>query len=67
MLNKTQTITAIQEINRSASRDWLDFFEVSALRHYLDHLQQTLQPRGGESVWVRPGETPAVVTRRPTF
>ncbi len=67
MLNKTQTITAIQEINRSASRDWLDFFEVSALRHYLDHLQQTIQPRGGESVWVRPGETPAVVTRRPTF
>ncbi len=67
MLNKTQTIASIQEINRSVSRDWLDLFDVSALRQYLDHLQQTIQPRGGESVWIRPGETPAVVTRRPTF
>ncbi len=67
MLNKTQTNVAIQEINRSVSSDWLDVFDVSALRHYLDHLQQTIQPRGGESVWIRTGETPAVVTRRPTF
>ena len=67
MLNKTQTIVAIQEINRSVSRDWLDVFDVSALRYYLDHLQQTIQPRGAESFWIRRGETPAVVTRRPTF
>ena len=65
MLSKTQIIASIQQINRSAHRDWLEFFDIDALRRYLDHLHCTLEPRGGRSAWIRPGDTPAVVTRHP--
>ena len=65
MISKAQIIDAIQQLNRSARRDWLDMFARPALRRYLDHLELTLEPRG--SVWVRPGETPAVVTRNPSW
>ncbi len=65
MISKAKLIDSIQQINRSANRDWLDLFDVSDLRHYLDHLQQTLEPRGAGSVWLRPSESSAVVTRRP--
>lgn len=65
MLSKEQIIQAIQQINRSARQEWLSLFDVSALRRYLDHLQRTLEPRGGHSIWVRPNETSAVVTREP--
>ena len=66
MLNKNQIIDHIQEINRSARREWLDVFDERALEHYLDHLQRTLEPRGGSSRWQRIGDTRAVVTRRPS-
>ena len=66
MLNKNQIIEGIQQINRSARQEWLSLFDASALHRYLDHLQRTLEPRGGHSVWVRPNETTAVVTREPT-
>ena len=49
MLDKAKIIDAIREINVSAARDWLDRFEAPALHHYLDHLQRTLEPRGGVS------------------
>ena len=62
-----QIINAIQELNRSARRDWLDAFAIPALRRYLDHLEVTLEPRGRGSVWVRSGETPAIVTRTPSW
>jgi hypothetical protein len=65
MLSKDQIIAGIQQINRSAQQEWLSLFDVSALRRYLDHLQRTLEPRGGHSVWVRPNETAAVMTREP--
>ena len=65
MLDKTQVIQGIQQINRSAKKDWLISFDLSALNRYLDHLQRTLEPRGGHSVWVRTPETPAIVTRDP--
>jgi len=65
MLNKNQIIEGIQQINRSARQEWLSLFDVSALSRYLDHLQRTLEPRGGHSIWVRPNETNAVVTREP--
>lgn len=64
MVNKAQLISEIQQINRSADREWLARFDLQALRRYLEHLQQTLEPRGSESFWLRLAETPAVVTRR---
>jgi len=64
-MTKVQIIRAIQELNHSAHQDWLGLFDTVALRKYLDHLQITLEPRGGRSVWTRPGDTRAVVTRHP--
>ncbi len=67
MLTKPQLIHSIQEINNSAQGDWLAMFEVSALNRYLDHLQITLEPRGGASRWIRPNDAPVIVTRRPAI
>ena len=61
MLSKATIIEHIQQINRSARYEWLEMFDISALRRYLDHLQHALEPRGGGSVWIRTGETPAIV------
>jgi hypothetical protein len=67
MLSKFQIIEAILQINRSVRFEWLAAFDASSLRRYLDHLQLTLEPRGRRSVWHRPGETAAVVTRQPAL
>lgn len=66
MLNKDQVITAIQQINRSARQEFLMVFDTSALQRYLDHLQQSQEPRGGHSIWVRSGDTRAIVSRQPS-
>lgn len=63
MLNKNQLISSIQEINLSARADWLELFDISALRNYLNNLQRTLEPRGAESGWIRLGDTPPIVGR----
>ena len=65
MISKEQLIEHIQQINRSARRDWLAVFDVSALQHYLDHLLVTIEPRGGTSRWLRTSTGHAAVTRRP--
>jgi hypothetical protein len=65
MLSKVQLIEGIQEVNQSARRDWLDLFDVTALKRYLDHLNWMLGPRGGHSPWERPNETRAMLTRQP--
>ena len=64
MLTKEQLIDGIQRINAAADREFLESFDWHALRRYLDHLQITLEPRGLESRWKRPGDTAAVVWRR---
>lgn len=64
MLSKTTLIDHIQQINRSASHDWLAMFDIEALKRYLDHLQFGLEPRNGQSRWSRSGDTPAVMTGR---
>ncbi len=66
MVDKGLLIDEIQRINPSAGRDWLAFFDATALRMYLDHLQLTLEPRGRHSIWRRQAETSAIVTRRPS-
>ena len=61
MLNKSQLIGSIQEINRSVKADWLEMFDISALRNYLNNLQHTLEPRGRDSHWTRLGDTPPFI------
>jgi hypothetical protein len=65
MITKPKVIEAIQLINQSAKREWLDSFRTPALRRYLDRLELTLGPRGRGSTWTRRHETPAIVTRKP--
>ena len=64
MISKDQVIEHIQQINRSARRDWLAVFDISALQQYLDHLLITLEPRGRLSTWLRPAGHSAALTRR---
>lgn len=63
MLTKPQIVDAIMSVNRSATFEFLMSFDVLDLRRYLEHLQIICEPRGSDSVWVRPADTPAVVTQ----
>lgn len=64
MLDKNQLIDLILKNNPGSNREWLAQFESGQLRSYLDHLEMTLEPRGRNSRWARPGDTPAVVWRK---
>ncbi len=64
-MDKITLIDSIRQINCSARPDWLSGFDAPALRLYLDHLRMTLEPRGRGHGWIRRGDTPAIVTRRP--
>lgn len=66
-LTKARIIEAIQQLNKSARREWLELFATPALCRYLDHLQVTLEPRDRTSTWTRPQENRAVVTRTPCW
>ncbi len=63
MLDKDHLIDEITGMNPSAGRDWLELFDADDLRRYLDHLHHGSEPRGGDSVWHREGDTPPVVMR----
>ena len=60
---KDHLIQSIREFNRTARRDWLSQFDTDSLQRYLDHLLHGSEPRGGTGRWVRPGDTPAMVSR----
>jgi len=62
--SREQLVEAIRQENRSASLEFLLGFDDRALKTYLDRLQLIHGHRGRTSVWVRTGETPAIVTRR---
>ena len=64
MLTKDRLIELIRETNSSPSREWLMAFRTDQLQSYLDHLDMTHEPRGRQSRWARPGDTPAVVWRK---
>ena len=66
MTSRSKVIDAIQQINRSAQRHWLESFDTPALKRYLDHLELTLEPRGRRSVWVRSPDSRAAFTRSPS-
>ncbi|MCA9288093.1 MAG: hypothetical protein KDA05_05885 [Phycisphaerales bacterium] len=62
-LTREQVIDRILQFNPSAKIEFLDTFSESSLSHYLDHLVATAAPRGRDAVWVRRGESPAIVGR----
>ena len=62
-MSKQQLIEAIRNHNKSASVDFLYDFTETDLIKYLHHLRYINRPRGKYSVWVRPGDTAAIVTR----
>jgi hypothetical protein len=62
-LNREQVIDRIIQFNRSARVEFLESFDDSRLNHYLDHLIATSIPRGPDAVWVRRGETAAIMSR----
>ena len=62
-MSKQQIIEEIRRHNRSAQPDFLGMFDEPALERYLRRLTQVHGHRGRSSVWVRDGETAAIVTR----
>ncbi len=62
-MGKQQIIDAIRIHNKSASEQFLADFNEPDLMKYLHHLRYENRPRGRYSVWVRPGDTAAIVTR----
>ncbi len=63
-LSRTQVVDQIISINTSATADYLEQFEQKSLDTYLDHLISAQQPRGRHARWDRPGDTPAMMSRR---
>jgi len=63
-LSRTQIVDQIISINTSATADYLEQFEQKSLDTYLDHLIAAQQPRGRHARWDRPGDTPAMMSRR---
>jgi hypothetical protein len=63
-LSREQVVSQIISINRSATAQYLDQFEQESLDTYLDHLISAQQPRGRNARWDRPGDTPAMMSRR---
>ncbi len=62
-MSKQQLIDFIQRHNPSADAEFLATFDEENLHRYLSHLHYGKRPRGSSAVWIRGGETPAVVTR----
>jgi len=63
-LSREKVVDQILTINRSATADYLSQFAEPQLNNYLDHLLNTQNPRGRDSRWDRPGDAPAIMTRR---
>ncbi|TVQ30595.1 MAG: hypothetical protein EA376_12080 [Phycisphaeraceae bacterium] len=64
-LSREQLVDRIRRVNPTATPSRLEGFTVDALRLYLDHLAVTLTPRAAGAGWLRPGDTPAIMTREP--
>ncbi|MFG0329539.1 MAG: hypothetical protein ACF8PN_06510 [Phycisphaerales bacterium] len=61
-MTKDQLVQAIIGLNPTAAVDFLMRFDALDLRRYLDHLQMTREPRGRESRWSRPADSPAIMS-----
>ena len=62
-MSKPETIDAIRKRNPSADEEFLTSFDLRALETYLQRLKKVYGKRGRDSVWVRPGDSPAIVHR----
>jgi hypothetical protein len=62
-LTREQVVDRIITINPTATVDFLDRFTEHSLGMYLDHLLAASGPRGRQSRWSRPGDSPAIMTR----
>lgn len=65
LLTRDQLVERIQRVNPTATSGRLDGFDSSALRLYLSHLLAKREPRDRSNAWLRPGDTPAILTREP--
>jgi hypothetical protein len=63
-LSREQVVDRILTINHSATADYLAQFAEPELNKYLDHLLSAQEPRGRHARWDRPGDAPAIMTRR---
>lgn len=61
-MSREQVIDRIVTINTSATAAFLDRFGTASLHRYLEHLDVASGPRGRNSSWQRPGDSPAIVT-----
>lgn len=62
-MSKQELIETIRQHNPTAATEFLTGFDEQALDGYLRHLLHGRQPRGASSLWIRPAETPAIMTR----
>ncbi|MGP1271890.1 MAG: hypothetical protein ACTS22_01010 [Phycisphaerales bacterium] len=62
--DRESCIRRIIELNPSATAEFLAQFSAEQLALYLEHLLSAQSPRGRQSVWSRPGDTPAIMLRR---
>lgn len=62
-LTREQVVDRIITINPTATTAFLERFNESSLTKYLDHLVVASGPRGGHSRWMRPGDSPAIMSR----
>jgi hypothetical protein len=61
-LTREQVVDRIITINPTATQQFLARFKNESLEKYLDHLVVASGPRGGHSRWLRPGDSPAILT-----
>jgi len=59
-LTREQVVDRIITINPTATAEFLDHFNHESLGKYLDHLIAASGPRGRQSAWARPGDSPAI-------
>jgi hypothetical protein len=59
-LTREQVVDRIITINPTATAEFLDHFNEDSLGKYLDHLISASGPRGRQSRWLRPGDSPAI-------
>lgn len=59
-LTREQVVDRIITINPTATAEFLDHFSEVSLGKYLDHLIAASGPRGPQSRWDRPGDSPAI-------
>lgn len=62
-MSKNEIIAAIRQVNRTAQEELLIRCDETALAQYLQRLKELNNRRGRTSVWVRTGETTAIVRR----